>query len=893
MQKLKTSKLKGDFVVFSSFNDYMKLSIDNRLLTLSRMHGYPLSAYIVARLQGKLLSCQNIHDILLTFKDIRNIFHYSGEAYKEIELLRVDRYTMTRTDIINYLNQNKTNYGYATMDPNDIDICANLLTTPGTRENLWTLDISEDESSNTILRMSALYKSALPENCSKGYLYNAATMDFVEIPLDAQRKDKDKESAINTLTGYEDTPTAQSAIFNLHHLLVLDHTLGLLMTPEAWSWMIPEASGKVALSPNEKISYFARTAAFFHSLIIAPYYISGEFIRASHSQIFTWLDKAPALPQHIVTNYANFVTKYDILGIASIVDGIYNANTRQTTNMLDAPITTIFAEMVRLYKLDGVIKDVIQDKDVVIPILTDLNILKINPRTRTVMMSLPVLQVNLLSDVSSLMIANKLFESMMINAIAACQPLVSRYYTDELLNTLKSEHLSSPFHYNIPVPSSFQYDTTSDPEISGNVVHSNPNAMPATSHVEEYYRENFALKVFAASSFHAEKKKWATHPRYDRDIAEMIMSDFPQSWQSLTPTTIGFGNRVFPRGALLNADFIKDFLEELTGMHHRVLEMMIVTEEQESILATMLSGFAFLIKADMHINKDTPVVTPVEGRGKPYGVSYTELFRLQKYTKQDFISAPTVLTNYKLYVLNCYPIPTSKLAIMRLGYQIPYYYFVGNSTASTTIPIDKFVLTDAPIQFALRPASPSLNVSNVLVTPTSMYYNDVLLLEESIAWTLQGANSSVPCYQTLEGVELPWNALKFMAHIRFISFKNYLKDASANAIVESAIENAANDAVKAAVETMEAAEKTELTNQKLSLESINKKIVTDIQPPAKAAKDDRTSKGRNKNNKPNDTKPSESLEDVKNKDKAKDDSQIGLNKGILDEKDVDDLNKAK
>lgn len=231
------------------------------------------------------------------------------------------------------------------------------------------------------------------------------------------------------------------------------------------------------------------------------------------------------------------------------------------------------------------------------------------------------------------------------------------------------------------------------------------------------------------------------------------------------PSTMITGDRMLePASIVASSIEVERLFETMTGEPYPMIKKALLNDPLCEIWATYLSSFAILYRKTSSMKS----AMIVEGKGHPYGLTYTSLADLQKFDDaKDLIAVPG--TNLFFAFLKTVPAPGKDLTIGSFHLQVPYYYYPGNGAS---LKVTHLVTEEGLLHMALRPIQNLPADQLVLFDKLSVYRNDTLVIQVNSRSNFKVELTSDEVF-SVNIQEKQWPGDRATAQIKYITFGPY------------------------------------------------------------------------------------------------------------------------
>jgi len=745
LQVLRSKSLPKVLTVFRSLETTITAAIDLRLTMIASMNGYPVPAHVIARVY-KYLDLSSVSSLKKGILKLRDISRFASDILATIPQVKVGRYQLDRTAISDYIEDNKSSYGYDVLSPEDIDLVTFFVTSSELMEASWSLDLSTQGQVNPLISLAELYLSLKVPTAYKvnkkeisftspdvPHIYVASTDQIQPLnTLPSMMRSIALRASKDSIEKPEDVVQREDTLLRLSDLRFLDHIISLVTNPDIWNTFIPTRTKDDPSANEERVKGLRLFSGYLHSLLLIPHFFRLELFRQSYLNYEGWLKNFPVIPEDIERNYKETVVKYDIFQSSLDAGEIFRLH-EDSSSDLNSSIKTFFTEFVTSFGLKDIVKRAeassVTDAKIQITDLTQLRDNKYN----YVMLSHPLGKFEMTYDLFQYLFDSDIFRQNMNDAFSSIVPVVGKYLQDAVVEHLHKIGLrpAIPFHGSISPTHEFR-----------------------NGHSPTVQNGSFFHRYFAISNTYETERAMQTDLLYTVVNARKLTNNFPppcvidfdgavtfrtklgRDWRSLYPSALVTGDRGVDPKSLHDSEIeLRQTLEHIPGEHFEVIRRSFATPYTREIWATILSSFCLVYET---FNSDfkpgtgslTNVASVVAGYGHPYGRTYDSLASMQNFKDEDLIK---ITDDVYLAILQKIPMPSEHIGVSNFTLGAPYYYFGGNGT---TMDVKRLCFGEGMLQFFLRPVSTLPDDPRVLFDKIYAYINDTLLLQSDISLKL-------------------------------------------------------------------------------------------------------------------------------------------------------------
>lgn len=785
LKELRNGKLPKKLTVFRSLNNNITAAIDYRLQLLASLNGYPTPAHVIARV-FTYLKLDSTSDLKAGILKLRDITQFASSILATIPQLRVGRHLLDRTQIQNYIVQNKLGYGHENLNDADIELVTFLITSSELMEASWALSMPIQPSSNNVVKFVSLYNSLKPSNdyrvkfddtnksitinTTSSLVHYLASNDSLiplhETPLvqETLKRSFGSGNAVQQFETTEEFLRREDILIRLSDLRLIDHVLQLFLDIDIWGKFIPNRTKDDPSANEERVKGLKLLSAYLHSLLIMPHFLRVELFRQSYGKMEAWMGNFPNIPADIEKNYTDTVHKFDVFDVAKDAAELFTLSGEGHDKVLDSEIHIFFSEFTTAFGIQDVIAsaEAVAGKGTMIHI-TDLAQLR-DKKYNHLLLSHPIGKYEMTHDIVQRVLDAEIFKHNMNQAFSAVIPLVSKYLQEVILEEMKGMNIRPSIPLHPTIPATYDHTSMSDARVSESKFSHRYHSLPFTYDIEFDLRNAKLLSLFNFRSYSIAKPVTIAK---DLDMAKKFRAIIGRDWMSAFPTSITYASRVIDVATLKNSEIeLRQLLEEISGEHFELIRRSLQTPYTLEMWATILSSFALLFVTDKSMKGKLEGILPVTGLGMPYGKSYEALAASQEFTEADII---TVIPGVYMAVLKHIPAPSHTLSVGTFALGRPYYYYAGNGE---TLPVTRLCLAPALMHMHLRPVSPMTDVPQILFDKIYAYLNDTLVMQSDSGLRLD-PNSEQAYSESLPLSEVEWKNDRFSPLIHFVKLNAY------------------------------------------------------------------------------------------------------------------------
>lgn len=799
MKVLRSHALPKQLTAFRSLQYDLQAGLDCRTMLLARAKGYPTPGHVIARAQS-LLNLSSIQELKEGILKLRDVAQYASEILMTIPQLKVERHLLRTSEVQSYISDNKEDYGYSHLSDEDVKLASYFILSSEMLEAAWMLDQHPQTEMNRITIFHKLYHSLRGSRLSDvevvkggaGYKPKFSSMPSVYLT------DTNKIGSLNDLSSVSrimrgivadksgdagDLITRalkrEDTILRIADLRLIDHVFCLLMSPDVWNLFIPHRAKSDPAHNEERAKGLELLAGYLHSLLLIPHFLRTELFKQGYEQYESWLGNMPFIPADIQRNYAEIVSKYDVLGIAEEVKGMYSKADNKGDKMVDSDIHVFFTEFAHLYNIDEAYAkaDAASVKDTKI-LFSDLQLLRDN-KYNHILLSHPLGKFDMSRDIQQAVLDSEVYRHTMNDAFSMITHGVGKYLQESVISRINSAGFRVPFDMHQALPVTPNHSQASGAVLDGNKYQHRYFSMSYNYDTEYRLNHEFLYSVTNSRSL---VSKFPSNVCIDRGTAAKTRVLVGREWKSLYPSSLVMGDRSIELSVLRNSKReMEQLFEYLSGQHFELIRRNLFSPYTREIWATALSSFALLLLKDtagVGVEKKeakNPLSVGsglsyqmVPGFGMPYGKTYEDLMRIQKFTNDDVID---LTDEVAIVLLNRYPMPESNLAITQLAHNRQYYYCPGNGSH---VEIKRLCYDDSMLHYHLRPVDSMIDAITVFFDKIYAYNNDALVLQPDIAMKLQN-NSEEKYGWSIPFSDKDWQLKKNVAFVEYAALPPYGK----------------------------------------------------------------------------------------------------------------------
>jgi hypothetical protein len=830
MKKISGSRLPAQTNAFITLKPLVLQTLITRQTMLSHMSGYPVPN-TAKRLLYERIKLSSMYELLQSLVSLRDLARLASELLKNVSLARLDRQQFVRTELESYIATNAKEYG-VTLTPKDIDFVSFLIASSELPEHAWQLQMSKSVSDNRFIQFAGLYQtlhSALSnpptsddfsklnlqedaDAAASSYAHPNAVKKFSESKrvigllnenIDAPKTEKQR------IIASIDAAKTQTIIANIN---IVDHIFMLLQDIEVWNLFITPRRTADAAENVQRAEGLALFAGYLHALLISPNILFMELFMQGAKKLESISASFPSLEAELKRSYDEIVLGPDVFNMSGLAMSLLDSGDVERDPLTGSSIKAFPIEVTSIFKLDKSTEDVKAAANKVPSFVYMTHIRNIiSPSYQPILSGVSVGVINLLDDLSSVMLKHDIVKQQTLIALQALVPAMGRFINADMIRRLKGIGFNNPLPF--PSPSQMQFnplamsegstdDGTLDYDVSASVM----------TYDLQYIMRYPLLATLTTASAMAALPTSSPVAIVNKQLGKTLRQNFNYEWRSHLPSNMVYGNDIIRPSDMKgdNGMRMKNMLESMTGMSYDQILLTIDHPNITRMYATYLSGMGIIVRKSSRKGGDPTVV---EGFGHPYGAaSYAGLY--EKNT--DGVSIP--LSNHLNFVFyQRIPLPSNRMRLDEDMYNMrSHYYFEAGDTyielldelpaimeiytdTTKTPPQDAnsakdvnpnlsgkflgFVPTPGLLQFTLQPVvtgdQPELKFSNAykgLFDGLHVYMQDAIYLQVSTAYTLPAAKDTVKV--SIPTSERKWNDDRMKLFSSYITCGGYTKAAS-------------------------------------------------------------------------------------------------------------------
>lgn len=776
MQKinLKTKPSSGAVIVPLALK--LPSMYNNRTAMISHMSGYPTAMYVIGRLQ-RMIDLSSYNNMMLSLMKVRDISRVTGEVIDTMEGLKVDRYQLNRNDIMTYVAAVTDTMKTYKPSPEDLDLIAHLITSFESNMGSWMLQGGDNED-NLHLKFRGIYQEVLISDKGLGLAAYAPHDDTIttigELPqfkLTAQEK---KANADGT---NPDRIKDALVLYKFAATRIVDHVYHLLMDKDIWyKFISPRFKAEVAtnLERGKSLKTFA---LYIQNLMSYNQFFMLETFLYSYDLVQKWITYFPPLEAHTMYRLDNVIRPHDLLNAKHDVEELLGSFVSPKGQNLAGTLIVFPSEMLSSV---GMKKSVAQLNEASIKYST------IDPMTDIKNLDRPI-YLPLLSgaaagnfdvayDITNTLLLGKKVSEEIDQALYGLTPSLIRGSSAATVTALKDLGIKAKLSFSIPHALEYSIEKGVDKGIEGGKLMLDSAAPQFSWRYHDFIRKNVMFTTITDDQIANKYEGFGVSQVIDRDRASAYRSMLDAQFNSLVPSSWGTGTLVYTAATLKSGkEQVRQLIETLTNKNFEIATRELALPHIRKIWATYFSSFALLYVDDAVVNSfeampgawKTPAL--VEGHGRPYGVSYTNLASRQTpVTKEeDFVK---ISNGIYLRILNKIPVVTDDLSVDKQFYQEhSSMYFAANSTNQD---VEEFVMDSAMLNFALFPVIENTSVPPLVFTSKHAYLTKGLYLNIEMFYRPTAADPAREV-TSIGLVHKEWAFERHRYFLEYITFPNY------------------------------------------------------------------------------------------------------------------------
>lgn len=810
MKSLVSHALPPKLSAFRSLEYNITAALDARIALLASLNGYPYAAQVIARCQN-IIDRSSVQAAKQGVLRLRDIARFAAEILATVPGAKIERYLLNRSEMVDYIQLNKKDYGFDHLDAESTDLVANLITSSELIEATWKLDMAEEPEHNFLTQMNSLYQSLrksrihsieFKKTAGSSLKGSELHVEYTEdqpliyqadvnqlIPLQALPSIKHLvlsgiQLEDGEYTGLKTILEREETMLRLADIRFLDHLLTLFMSPEAWLVFIPPRPIIEPRSNEERMRGLRLFSAYLHSLLLIPQFFRLEVFRQGYLRMEHWLDNFPFIPADVEKNYSEIIKKYDTLQIAKDVEQLYVNSDESTNSPLGASIHTFFTEVTHLFGLDQILKEADQaavtNVGIKITNLKELNENKYN----YILLRNPIQKVDIGSDIGYRILDNEIFRDVMKRAYQSIVNNIGRYVPDDTVIRLAELSPTPPFPFHAALPITDMFHSANQPKIESGALSHRYFSINYDFETELTLREKYRYTIISAKDL---TNRFPSMVAFDRDMAARFRGYLKkESWRTLYPSNLVMSDRAIEPEILKYQNpkdgqqtELKQIFEYISSQSFELIRRNFATPVMREDWATILSSFAlmfYISETGTAKAGSSTKYTLVRGTGMPYGKTYEALEAMQDFTDDDMIPINDTVA---IALLKRIPLPSHTLGVAKFDLGYPYYYCAGNGLV---LDVKRFCYDEACLHFHMRPVASINDPVNVLFSKQHAFLNNTLLFQNDMSLHLNTSSDSSNSFNFSIKAE-QWKGDVFDQFIEYRRFSKYMSISSDTAIV--------------------------------------------------------------------------------------------------------------
>lgn len=826
MINITSKNLLNKAAIFFRLDSMLQPLLTARLTQISKMQGYPRGVQVIGLIMDriKLDSYKSLLESLIGIKELLSI---AATVQDSIYGAKTDKYQINRLEIESYINLVLKNR-HIDVSAQDIDLIAQLIVSFESNPSAWILE-GEDvaPTSNMHLRFADLYKSVIsdlgPDDFSIYSMPTNTVESFSQLPsLPAELSKKGRKASDDTVR--------QNMLTNLliqHRfaaIRILDHVYALMMDREIWyEFITPRSKGEVA-GNLERANGLKTFVLYIQSLLTYTHFFALEVFIKGYEQLQKWLEYYPPLEPRIVDLLQNRVRAHDLLDAKADVHSLFGGLIALHDNEIAKDVVALPTENLAGLALAQHVDHIVTEVQKFIPTQVTSSLEVLDDRLYLPMLrGVAAQSIDMTVDVSTLLTTGKAISHQISEVATALIASLVHGYSDDIVDRLRSLEL----HVSLPFNPQFAHSWNLDPGVkkgvSGGVLHLDAGAPTFSESYNNFVRHELRLRAFTDSDVATRFASFYLPAAVDYDKATELNELLDLKARTLIPDA--FGNSI-DKYDVEHVDRsqlgVRSFIERLTGRNYDIVLREMTLPFVLKRWATLFSSFALTYQDPSYsdvghstsnvvgstVDKNKwPIAATAEdavnilgnlqlvtGHGSPYGATYEALASLQGSAVSPS-SLMYIGRGIYLRFLNKVYMPSNELRFdVNFIHMHRTSYFQSNSR---TLSVDRWVIGEGCLNFALIPIVERRNIPLAAVTPKHVYVNSRILMSVDAFFDPQIADFG---REKLPIVVQPasWPFERTAGFLNYFKFGSYLgKSAS---ITESGEDN---ELVRTTVEKLE------------------------------------------------------------------------------------------
>lgn len=738
MKRLSVIKRPANIAVMLDFKSRLRYLYDVRAIHISKMSGYPAAIHSIGRLQ-KMIDTSSFKNLLSSICKIQQIASITAEVIDTLEGTKTDRYQLNRTEIVTYVTNMVSKFPDVELSTDEIDVIANLIISFEANPANWILQSSEVEE-NLHLRFYGLYKEVLLTDDPGGIaafspleskIVNFADLDHVKVIAKAKRKkgakaDEESDEAKVNEQMFQDACT----IYQMAACRLLDHVYQLLLDKDIWySFVTPRTKADVATNIARSQSLRA-LFTYCQSLLTYYQFFTIEMFLSSYEIIQQWITHFPPMEATVVYELENVIRKHDLLGARADVGKIISSFSASAKADLDA--IAFPSEFLAKFGLSQSIKSLTKKASEYAfgGDLTSIESLN-KPQYIPLLSGTSIGVLDAIPSMTAMVITHKIVSHEVSHMMSGLVPVLARGSRKSDIEAVRAMNIRAGMPFEIPTPAAYQIEAGVAKGVEEGQIMLDALSPQFSFHYHQYLRDNMAFKMKTDDVIRAGYDSFVTRNIVDYDRARELKTILGTSWRTLIPIQWAGADRTFtPDEMGTTFEKVKQLIEDISGTSYDIFIRELTLPHVQRMFATVVSSFATLyikqgenshlvLNSDMRVSKeDQQGLVLVEGYGRPYGTVYPALASQQgeidDKTKLIRLGMGAYLRIHKVV-----PIVIDELRIDPAFYsQRPVMFFSSNSGI---MKVDRWVLGDPMLNFALAPVADVSIAPPITITPKHVY----------------------------------------------------------------------------------------------------------------------------------------------------------------------------
>lgn len=750
---------------------------NNRIAMISHMSGYPTAMYVIGRLQ-RLIDCTSYSSLLASLAKVRDISRVTGEVIDTMEGLKVDRYQLNKTDIMTYVAAVTDTMRTYKPSPDDLDLIAHLITSFESNMGSWLLQ-GGDNDDNLHLKFKNLYNEVLISD--KGLdlaAYHPIPDNIGTIGALPQFKLTTAEKKEFGNAGNPDRIKDALVLYKFAAARVIDHIYHLLMDKDIWyKFISPRFKAEVAtnLERGKSLKTFA---LYIQNLLSYNQFFMLETFLFSYDLVQKWITYFPPLEAHTLYRLDSVVRPHDLLNAKADVEELLGSFINPKGQSLAGTLIVFPAEMLATVGMKTAVAQLNAEsiKYSTIDPMSDIKNLD-RPIFLPLLSGVAAGNFDVAEDITNTLLLGKKVSEEIDLALMGLTPSLIRGSSAATVTSLKDLGIRAKLAFSIPHAMEYSIERGVDKAIEGGKLMLDSAAPQYSWRYHEFIRKNVMFTTITDDQVANKYSGFGVKQIIDRDRAAKYRNMIAVQFNSLVPSNWGSGTTTYTFETLRSGhEQVRMLIHTLTNKNFEIAVRELALPHIRKIWATYFSSFALLYVDDAVVNAfDKSNLTVwkmpaiVEGHGRPYGVSYTNLASRQKPVtkKEEFIF---IAEGIYLRILDQIPVVTDDLSVDKQFYQEhSSMYFAANASNQK---VTDFVVDDAMLNFSLFPVIENTSVPPLVFTAKYAYLTKALYMNIEMFYRPSSADAAREV-TPLGLVTKEWGFERHRYFLEYITFGNY------------------------------------------------------------------------------------------------------------------------